>query len=62
MWTKYTWNMKMVGGTIINVDEIGPDAKKKMVEGMEVIELSDDGIHRVVWHVPRTVDGDWQCL
>ena len=52
----------MVGGTIINVDEIGPDAKKKMVEGMEVIELCDDGIHRVVWQVPRTVDGDWQCL
>ena len=50
------------GGTIINVDEIGPDAKKKMVEGMEVIELCDDGIHRVVWQVPRTVDGDWQCL
>ena len=49
-------------GTIINVDEIGQDAKKKMVEGMAVIELCDDGIHRVVWQVPRTVDGDWQCL
>ena len=47
---------------IINVDEIGPDAKKKMVEGREVIKLCDDGIHRVVWEVPRTVDGDWQCL
>ena len=50
------------GATIINVDEIGPDAKKKMVEGGEVIKLCDDGIHRVVWEVPRTADGDWQCL
>ncbi len=50
------------GVTIIYVDDICPDAKKKMVEGMEVIELCDDGIHRVVWQVPRTVDGDWQCL
>ena len=50
------------GGTTISVDEVGPDAKKKMVEGMVVIELCGDGIHRVVWQVPRTVDDDWQCL
>ena len=62
MWTMYTWNMKVVSGLIINVDEVGPDVKKRMVEGMEVIELCDDGIRRVVWQVPRTVDGDWQCL
>ena len=63
------------GATIINVDEIGPDAKKKKVESMEMIELCDGGIHKVVWQVPRmacicsaassssrTVDGDWQRL
>ena len=51
------------GGTIRNVDEICPDAKKRMVEGMEVIELCDDGIHRVVWEVPMAgVDCEWQCL
>ena len=50
------------GASIINAKKIGPDAKKKMVDGKEVIKLCDDGIHRVVWEVPRTVDGDWQCL
>ena len=46
------------GATIINVDEIGPDAKKKIINGREVIELCDDGIHRLVW---ETCD-EWQCL
>ena len=50
------------GGTIIHVDDVGPDAKKKMVEGMEVLRCCDGGIHRVVWQVPRSVDGDWQVL
>ena len=46
-----------------NVHEIGPDAKKKMVDGKEVIKLCDDGIHRVVWEVPMAgVECDWQCL
>ena len=51
------------GATVIkNVHEIGPDAKKKMVDGKEVIKLCDDGINRVVWEVPMAgVDG-WQCL
>ena len=48
--------------TIINVDELGLDAKKKKVEGKEVINFCDDGIHRVVWQAPRLVDGEWQCL
>ena len=50
-------------GTIINVDEIGPDAKKKMADGKAVIKLCDDGLHRVVWEVPMAeVDCEWQCL
>ena len=48
--------------TIINVDELCLDAKKKKVEGKDVIKFCDDGIHRVVWQVPRLVDGEWQCL
>ena len=51
------------GASIINAKKIGPDAKKKMVDGKEVIKLCDDGIHRVVWEVPMAgVDGKWQCL
>ena len=46
------------GAIVINVDEIGSDAKKTMVEGREVLELCDDGSHRGVWRVPKTVDGD----
>jgi hypothetical protein len=49
--------------SIINAKLIGPDAKKKMVDGKEVIKLCDDGIHRVVWEVPMAgVDCEWQCL
>ena len=50
------------GASIINAKKIGPDAKKKMVDGKEVIKLCDDGIHRVVWEVPMAgVDCEWQC-
>ena len=44
------------GANIINAKTIGPDAKKKMVDGKKVIKLCDDGIHRVVWEVPRADD------
>ena len=51
------------GASIINAKKIGPDAKKKIVDGKEVIKLCDDGIHRVVWEVPMAgVDCEWQCL
>ena len=50
------------GDIIINVTELTPHAEKKMVDGKEMMELCDDGIHRVVWQVPRLVDGEWQCL
>jgi hypothetical protein len=51
------------GASIINAKKIGPDAKKKMVDGKEVIKLCDDGLHRVVWEVPMAgVDCEWQCL
>ena len=40
------------GASIINAKKIGPDAKKKMVDGKEVIKLCDDGIHKVVWEIP----------
>ena len=51
------------GASIISVWKIGPDAKKKMVDGKEVIKLCDDGIHRVVWEVPMAgVECEWQCL
>ena len=51
------------GASIINAKKIGPDAKKKMVDGKEVIKLCDDGIHRVVWEIPMAgVDCEWQCL
>ena len=50
------------GASIINAKKIGPDAKKKMVDGKEVIKLCDDGIHRVVWEVPMAgVDCERQC-
>ena len=51
------------GASIINAKKIGPDAKKKMADGKEVIKLCDDGIHRVVWEVPMAgVECEWQCL
>ena len=51
------------GANIINAKTIGPNAKKKIVDGKAVIKLCDDGIHRVVWEVPMDgVDGGWQCL
>ena len=51
------------GASIINAKKIGPDAKKKMVDGKEVIKLCDDGLHRVVWEVPMAgVDSEWQCV
>ena len=51
------------GANIINAKTIGPNAKKKIVDGKAVIKLCDDGIHRVVWEVPMDgVDGEWQCL
>ena len=62
------------GVSIINAKKIGPDAKKKMVGRFSALRLCDDGIHRVVWEVPRTDDcpevdwprckeeEDWQCL
>ena len=51
------------GASSINAKTIGPDAKKKMVDGKEVIKLCDDGLHRVVWEVPMAgVDGEWHCL
>ena len=51
------------GASIINAKKIGPDAKKKIVDGKEVIKLCDDGIHRVVWEVPMAgVDCEWQCF
>ena len=49
--------------TIINAKMASPDAKKKIVDGKEVIKLCDDGIHRVVWYIPMAgVDCEWQCL
>ena len=49
--------------TIINAKMANPDAKKKIVDGKEVIKLCDDGIHRVVWEIPMAgVDCEWQCL
>ena len=49
--------------SIINAKLIRPDAKKKMVDGKEVIKLCDDGLHRVVWEVPMAGVGcEWQCL
>ena len=50
------------GASIINAKKTGPDAKKKMVDGKEVIKLCDDGLHRVVWEVPMAGDDGWQCL
>ena len=62
MWTKYLTHDNG-GASIINAKKIGPDAKKKMVDGKEVIQLCDDGLHRVVWEVPMAgVDCEWQCL
>ena len=62
MWTQYLTHHNG-GASIINAKKIGPDAKKKMVDGKEVIKLCGDGIHRVVWEVPMAgVDGEWQCL
>ena len=49
--------------SIINAKLIRPDAKKKMVDGKDVIKLCDDGLHRVVWEVPMAGVGcEWQCL
>ena len=51
------------GANIINAKKVGPDAKKKMVDGKEMIKLCDDGLHRIVWDVPMAgVDCDWQCI
>ena len=51
------------GASIINAKKIGPDAKKTMVDGKEVIELCDDGFHKIVWEVPMAGDDcEWQCL
>ena len=51
------------GASIINAKKIVPNAKKKVVDGKEVIKLCDDGLHRVVWEVPMAgVDCEWQCL
>ena len=61
------------GEVLMKVDEIGPHAKKKMKNGMQLIQLCEDGIHRAVWQQPmiaflssaassssRTVDDDWE--
>jgi hypothetical protein len=39
---------------ITDADQIGSYAKKKIVNGMEVIHLCADGIHRVVWESAST--------
>ena len=51
------------GASITNAQKIGPHAKKKMIDGKEVIKLCEDGLHRVVWEVPMAGDDcEWQCL